>query len=175
MEIMKGAKGIGISGSLIWSKTLMEHLFDPCGEFRWSPEGPVSQIHSSHRQVGAPGTFRSFKVHSDAKERMWCGKQREATAPIQSLVKLQPWFLSLRWKTYLRQNCSLGSCICNERPALVQNTWMMMMMMMMNVVFFMPNTWRWSHSLSCTPILFIDGFIQEGWTSCEVVVVIFFI
>ena len=35
----------------------------------------------------------SFKVCSDAKERVGCGKQREATAPIQSLVKLQPWFL----------------------------------------------------------------------------------
>ena len=28
--------------------------------------------------------FRSFKVYSDAKERMWCGKQREATAPSHS-------------------------------------------------------------------------------------------
>ena len=36
----------------------------------------------------------SFKVCSDAKERVGCGKQRETTAPIQSLVKLQPWFLS---------------------------------------------------------------------------------
>ena len=32
----------------------------------------------------------SFKVCSDAKERVGCGKQREATTPIQSLVKLQP-------------------------------------------------------------------------------------
>ena len=31
----------------------------------------------------------------------------------------------LRWKTYLRQNCSLGSCACSERPALGQNTLMM--------------------------------------------------
>ena len=30
-----------------------------------------------------------------------CGKQREAIAPIQFLVKLQPWFLSLRLKTCL--------------------------------------------------------------------------
>ena len=29
----------------------------PCGEFRWSPEGPVSQIHSPHLHVGAPGIF----------------------------------------------------------------------------------------------------------------------
>ena len=47
------------------------------------------------------GLLGSFKVCSDAKERMWCGKQREANAPIQSLLKLQPWFLSLRWKSCL--------------------------------------------------------------------------
>ena len=48
---------IGISGSLIWSKTLMELIFNPCGEFWLSPEGPVSQIHSPHLLVGAPGIF----------------------------------------------------------------------------------------------------------------------
>ena len=37
------------------------------------------------------------------------------------LAKLQPWFLSLQWKTCLWQNCSLGSCACSERPALGQN------------------------------------------------------
>ena len=47
------------------------------------------------------GSFRYFKVCSDAKERVGCGKQKEATAPIQSLVKLQSWFLSLQWKTRL--------------------------------------------------------------------------
>ena len=29
-----GRRVIGISGSLIWSKTLMELIFSPCGEFR---------------------------------------------------------------------------------------------------------------------------------------------
>ena len=48
---------IGISGTLIWSKTLMELIFNPCGEFRWSPESPVSQIRSPHLQAGAPGIF----------------------------------------------------------------------------------------------------------------------
>ena len=52
-----GRSVIGISGSLIWSKTLMELIFNPCGEFQWSPECPVSQIHSSHLLVGAPGIF----------------------------------------------------------------------------------------------------------------------
>ena len=73
------------------------------------------------------GYFQIFKVYSDAKCRVGCGKQREATAPIQSLVKLQPWFLSLRWKTCLRQNYILGSCVCSEGSALGQNTLMMMM------------------------------------------------
>ena len=30
---------------------------------------------------------------------------------------MQPWFLSLWWKTCLRQNCNLGSCVCSGRPA----------------------------------------------------------
>ena len=42
--------------------------------------------------------FRPFKVCSDAKERVGCWKQREATAHIQSLVKLQPRFLRLQWR-----------------------------------------------------------------------------
>ena len=42
------------------------------------------------------------------------------------LVKLQPRFLSFRWKTCLRQNCSLGFCACSEGSARWQNTLMMM-------------------------------------------------
>ena len=66
--------------------------------------------------------FRSFKVCSDAKERVGSEKQREAIAPIKFLVKLQPWPLSLRCKTCLRQNCILCSCACSEGAALGQNT-----------------------------------------------------
>ena len=55
------------------------------------------------------------------------GKQQEATVPIQSLVKLQPWFLSMRWNTCLRQNCSVGSCACSEGPVFGQNTLMMIL------------------------------------------------
>ena len=89
-----------------------------------SLEGPVSQIHSP---CWCPwDLFRSFKVCSDAKERVRYRKQWEATAPIQSLVKLQLWFLSLWWKTCVRQNYSLGSCDCSETPALGQNTLRMM-------------------------------------------------
>ena len=48
---------IGISRSPIWSKTLTELIFNPCSEFRLSPEGPVILIHSAHLQAGAPGIF----------------------------------------------------------------------------------------------------------------------
>ena len=63
-----------------------------------------------------------FKVCSEAKERVGCGNQREATAPIKSIVKMQPWFLSLRWKTCLRQNCILGFSACSEGSDFGQNT-----------------------------------------------------
>ena len=53
---------------------------------------------------------------------MGCRKQREATAPIKTLVKLQPSFPSLRYKTCLRQNCSLGLSVSSEGPAFGQNT-----------------------------------------------------
>ena len=34
ISLLWGRRAIGISGSLIWSKTLMELIFNPCGEFR---------------------------------------------------------------------------------------------------------------------------------------------
>ena len=53
----------------------------------------------------------------------------KTNASIRFLVTLQPWFLSLRWKTCLLQNCSLDSCTCGEEPALGQNTLTLMMML----------------------------------------------
>ena len=38
-------------------KTLMELTNNPCGKFRWNPEGPAGQIHSPHLHAGAPGIF----------------------------------------------------------------------------------------------------------------------
>ena len=59
-------------------KILMKLIFNPCGEFRWSPEGPVSQIHSPHLLVGAPGIFSGlfgflgfFQMIKRERERQW--------------------------------------------------------------------------------------------------------
>ena len=67
----RGQRLIGISGSLIWSKTLMELMFNPCGKFRWSPEGPVSQTHSPHLLVGAPGIFSDLLRSVQILKRKW--------------------------------------------------------------------------------------------------------
>ena len=94
--ITGGRRVNGISGSLIWSKTLMELVFNTCGEFRWSPDDPVSQIHFPYLHDEVPGIF---------SERVGCRKQREATAPIH------PW-----------QNCSLDSWFWSGRPAFGRTT-----------------------------------------------------
>ena len=54
-------------------KTLMELIFNPYNKFRWSPEGPVSQIHSPHLHVGAPGIFSHLlrSVQMLNREREW--------------------------------------------------------------------------------------------------------
>ena len=118
---------IGISGSLIWSKTLNKLIFSPCGEFRWSPEGPVSQIHSPHLHVGAPGIISGLVRSVQMLKREWVRKETGCYRTYSSLVKLQHWFLSLGWKTCLHQNCSLSSCACSEGPSLRQNTLMMIL------------------------------------------------
>ena len=111
-----GRRVIGISGSVIWSKTLMELIFNPSGEFRWSPEGPGSQIHSPHLHVGAPGIFsdllrsvqmlkREWDAESNGKlPHLFIPSKTAALAPefvVKDLpsAELQPWFLSLQWRT----------------------------------------------------------------------------
>ena len=113
-----GRRLIGISGSLIWSKTLMERMFTPCDEFRWSPEGPVSQIHSPHLHVCAPGIFSDL-LNSVQMLKRECSAEingkllhlfipsKTATLVLEFAVKdlpwaeLQPRFLRLQWRTCL--------------------------------------------------------------------------
>ena len=71
--------------------------------------------------------FRSFVVCSGAKEsgvRKITGSYRTYSFPGKTAALVS----KLRWKTFLRQNFSLGSCACSEEPAFGQNTLMMMMM-----------------------------------------------
>ena len=76
----------------------MKLLFNPCGEFRGTPEGPVSQIHSPHLLVGAPGIFSDLLRFVQMLKREWGA---ESYRTYSSLVKLQPRSLSLQWKACL--------------------------------------------------------------------------
>ena len=71
---------IGIFESLIWLETLMELIFNPCGEFRWSPEGPVSQIHSSYLLVGVRGIFSDLSSSVQMLKRE-CGSESNGKLP----------------------------------------------------------------------------------------------
>ena len=57
LSTWSGAKGDWDFRISDLSKTLMDLIFKLCDEFRWSAEDPVSQIHSLHLHVGAPGIF----------------------------------------------------------------------------------------------------------------------
>ena len=49
----------------------MELIFNPCGEFRCSPEGPVIQIHSPHLHIGVPGIFSDIVRSVQMLNREW--------------------------------------------------------------------------------------------------------
>ena len=113
-----GAKHDGISGSLIWSKTMMERMFNPSSEFRWSPEGPVSQIHSPHLLVGASGIVSDLLRSLQMLKREW-GAESNGKLPhlfipsktatlvpefaVEDLpsAELQPRLIRMQWRTCL--------------------------------------------------------------------------
>ena len=117
-----GQRVIGISRSLIWSKTLMELIFNPCGEFRWSPEGPVSQIHSPHLHVGTPGIFSDLLRSVQTLKREWGAESNGKLSYLFIPGKTAALVTDLQWKICLLQNCSFGSCAWSEGPAFGQNT-----------------------------------------------------
>ena len=77
----------------------MELIFNPpivnFGEVR---RAQLAKTHSPHLLVGAPGTFSDLLGSVQMLKREWGA---ESYRTYSSLVKLQPRFLSLRWKTCL--------------------------------------------------------------------------
>ena len=57
----------------LWSdqEPWLELIFYPRGEFQWSPEGPVGQIHSPHLHIGAPGIFSDLLRSLQMLKREW--------------------------------------------------------------------------------------------------------
>ena len=108
---IRGQRVIGISRSLIWWKTQMELILNPYGKFQWSLEGPVSQIHSPHLHVGAPGIFSDL---------LWSVQMLKIELGAESNGKLMHLLIPSKIAT-----------VCSWRPALGQNTLMLMMMMIL--------------------------------------------
>ena len=116
----RGRSVIGISGSLIWSETLMELIFNPCSEFRWSPEGPVNQIHSPHLLVGAPGILSDILRFIQMLKREWGAESNGKLPHLFILSKTATW--DCNGRPAFGQNYSLGAWVCSEGPVLGQNT-----------------------------------------------------
>ena len=93
--------------SLVWSRRWNWYL-TPVVNFG---EVRKAQLAKSTLQAGAPGIFSNL-LRSVQMLRE-CGVQKAVGSycTYSSLVKLQPWFLSLRWKRRpaFGQNCSLGA------------------------------------------------------------------
>ena len=118
---------IGIYGSLIWSETLMELIFNYCGEFRWSQEIPVSQIHTPHLHVRAPGIFSDLLKSVQILKREW-GAESNGKLPhlfIHSKTAILV-FQFAEEDLPLGRTAALVHEFCSERPAFGQNTLIIM-------------------------------------------------
>ena len=73
----------------------MELLFNPCGEFRWSLEGPVSQIHPPHRHFAALAFFSDLLRFSQMLKLEW---------DAESNGKLPHLFIPSKTATLVRKN-----------------------------------------------------------------------
>ena len=122
---MWGRRLIGISRSLTWSKTLMESIFNPV----------VSQIHSPHLHVGAPGIFSDLlrSVQMLKREREW-GTESNGKLPHLSIPSKTAVWVS----EFPAEDLPLGRTaalvpefVVND---LVFSRILMMMMMMMMMV-----------------------------------------
>ena len=91
-----GRRVIGVSGSLICSKTLMELIFKPYDEFRRAQLAKPTLLASN---VGPPGIFSDLLRSVQMLNRDCVRKATGSYCIYLSLVKLHPWSLRLQWKT----------------------------------------------------------------------------
>ena len=71
----------------------MELIFNPCGEFRWSSEVPVSQIHSPHLHVGAPGIFSDLLRSVQMLKSEWGAESYRTYSLLGKTAALVPEFV----------------------------------------------------------------------------------
>ena len=69
--LRRGQRVIGISWISDLVKIPMELIFNPCDEFQWSPEGPLSQINSPHLHADILGIFNDLLRSVQILNREW--------------------------------------------------------------------------------------------------------
>ena len=112
-----GRRVIGIFGSMIWWKTLMELV--NFGEVRKAQLGKSTLLTSSLVPLGS---FQIFYGFFGCYRESGVRKVTESYRTYSSLVKLQPSSWVCTGKPAFGQNCILGAWNCSEGPALGQNT-----------------------------------------------------
>ena len=77
----------------------MELIFNPCGDFGEAHRAQLAKSTLLTSTLVPLGSFRSFKVCPDAKEREWDEESNGKLPDLFIPSKTATWFLSLRWKT----------------------------------------------------------------------------
>ena len=147
---------MGISGSLIWSKTLMELIFNPCAEFRWSPEDLYVEVH---------GIFSDFSRSAQMLNREWGAESNGKLLDLFIPSKTATLVSEFAGEDLPLDRRNLGSCVCSRRPALGQHT--LMMTMNSSCLFYYVDTKIWILISFCSKWLrYTCRFYTEGPCSC---------
>ena len=137
-----GRRVIGIFGSLTWSKTLIELIFNPCGEFPLSTESLVSQINSPHLHVTAPRVLLDLLSSVKMLNREW-GAESNRKLPLLFIpgktTALVPEFTV---EDLPSAELQFVLCACSEEAALGQNTLMMMFYDCNGINLFVKYPWK---------------------------------
>ena len=129
--IIRGRRVIGISGSLIWSKTLMELIFNLGGEFRDVRRAQLAKstlLTSTWCPWDLLGSWRTVQILKGE----WGAESNGKLPHLFITSELFPWLLSLRWKTCLWADLQLWCLSLQWKTRTWQNTLMMMIMIISN-------------------------------------------
>ena len=126
----------------------MDLIFNSCGEFRWSPEGPVGQINTPHLHDGAPGIF------SDLLRQRCINVTRGVISPHHLLLRYRFRCVSVQWRT-----CIVISFILSGNRNIL-----LLFMKARCIVWYVQNQWVWLLNLLLEDILI--NFTRRSFQSC---------
>ena len=90
-NVLRGQGWLGFPDLWSGKKKLIQLIFNPCGEFRWSPYGPVSQTRPPHLHAGAPGIFSDL-LRSVQMLKRECGAESNGKKILSKTATMVPEF-----------------------------------------------------------------------------------